>query len=509
MADVTSPPPTHSEFANNNLEHVGNNISHLQAKLKATTDSNKNKPVKVSNFTQPQISRFTLQTSQLPKPQLPERVIETKAAKTLANNSRKILATLHSHGDTDSSKEGSLTEDSGVGSHTSSSNYDNMQNIVNLDSSPSMRRSSKPRNLGVVLTGNTFDVKDLDDSSIVENVSLPPLPSAFQPPQNTGLVRERKLEYQWHLHKDSRRKISITSSEGFSDDFAEDDNRERYRNEKNASKVVPPVKTFLKPKPAFCESSPFGSSSEDHDWTAGEAMADDISCSFSSSDDGKEREKHSICHVIHNLAQASIAKTQAKTECRSVLLSIEDPKFAAVAAASNSSALLQDETSPTDSLIGSYSESDELQKSKLNQRSSSDSKDINEKLSFTPPSPGTPTNASNSLSLSEGKDFFVDDEIADQPALVFDDTLTNDNNTFNSIQQGSEGTSTLIDSTPKMRRRSASAIKESPLMLRKKFLVHRSGSVDTLSPCESIASDDLMLDFEYSQSSGLDDLGDR
>lgn len=488
-----------------------NNISHLQAKLRATTDSNKNKPAtKVSNFTQPQISRFTLHTSQLPKPQLPERVIETKTAKTLVNNSRKILATLHSHGDTDSSKEGSLTEDSGVGSHTSSGNYDNMQNIVNLECSPVVRRNSKPRNLEVVVSGNKFDVRDFDDNSLVEDVSLPSLPSVLQAPQNTGIVQERKLEYQWNLNRDNRRKISLTSSEGFSDEFPAGDNRERYRNEKNTSKTVPPPKTFLKPKRIINSSSPFGSSSED--WAAGEAMADDISCSISSSDDGKDREKHSIGVVIHNLAQASIAKTQAKTEGRFVRLSIEDPKFAAVAAASTSSTLLQDETSPTDSLMGSYTESDEMQKNKYNNRSSSDSKDINEKLSFTPPSPGSPTNATNSFSLSDGKDFFVDDEIADQPALVFDDAMTNENqHTFNSIQQQvSEGTSTLIDSTPKSRRRSADAMmKESPLPLRKKFLVHRSGSVDTLSPCESIASDDLMMDFEYSQSSGLDDLGDR
>lgn len=77
--------------------------------------------------------------------------------------------------------------------------------------------------------------------------------------------------------------------------------------------------------------------------------------------------------------------------------------------------LLDDETllSPADSIV-SCSESEEVRK-KL-QRSSSNSKDINEKPS--PPTPGTPTNASNSLSLSEGKDdFLIDDEIADQPAL--------------------------------------------------------------------------------------------
>lgn len=36
----------------------------------------------------------------------------------------------------------------------------------------------------------------------------------------------------------------------------------------------------------------------------------------------------------------------------------------------------------------------------------------------TPDSPGTPTHASGELSLSDGRDFF-DDEIADQPALLF------------------------------------------------------------------------------------------
>lgn len=36
----------------------------------------------------------------------------------------------------------------------------------------------------------------------------------------------------------------------------------------------------------------------------------------------------------------------------------------------------------------------------------------------SPESPGTPTHASVSLSLSDGRDYF-DDEIADQPALLF------------------------------------------------------------------------------------------
>lgn len=35
--------------------------------------------------------------------------------------------------------------------------------------------------------------------------------------------------------------------------------------------------------------------------------------------------------------------------------------------------------------------------------------------------------------------------------------------------------------------------------------LHRSGSVDTLSPCESIASDDLMLDYDGSDASSYEE----
>jgi len=35
--------------------------------------------------------------------------------------------------------------------------------------------------------------------------------------------------------------------------------------------------------------------------------------------------------------------------------------------------------------------------------------------------------------------------------------------------------------------------------------LHRAGSVDTLSPCESIASDDLMLDYDGSDASSYEE----
>lgn len=105
------------------------------------------------------------------------------------------------------------------------------------------------------------------------------------------------------------------------------------------------------------------------------------------------------------------------------------------------------------------------------------------------------------MSLSEGRDFLIDDEIADQPALMFDDTLT----VTNSEAHNSE--LTLIESMPKSKRRTFNCKEGSPIFLRnKKLLRSRTGSIDTLSPCESIASDDMMMDFDRSQSSGLDEL---
>lgn len=65
-------------------------------------------------------------------------------------------------------------------------------------------------------------------------------------------------------------------------------------------------------------------------------------------------------------------------------------------------------------------------------------------------SPGTPTNASNSLSLSEGREYF-DDEIADQPGLVFDDNSRAGAETQSAMasQVVTENSHTLVESSPK------------------------------------------------------------
>ena len=56
------------------------------------------------------------------------------------------------------------------------------------------------------------------------------------------------------------------------------------------------------------------------------------------------------------------------------------------------------------------------------------------------------------------------------------------------------------------KRRISSSVDGSPVRVRR---ISRTGSVDTLSPCESIASDDLMLDYERSEGSIFDCTAER
>lgn len=68
-------------------------------------------------------------------------------------------------------------------------------------------------------------------------------------------------------------------------------------------------------------------------------------------------------------------------------------------------------------------------------------------FSLTPDSPGTPTNATNSLSLSEGRDFLIDDEIADQPALVFGGHHHHNKNSSNTQANSSSIITQSLDDT--------------------------------------------------------------
>ncbi|XP_051155954.1 putative mediator of RNA polymerase II transcription subunit 26 isoform X3 [Leptopilina boulardi] len=436
---------------------------------------------KISGIPEP-VSKYTLHTSHLPLPQYAIRVSDSnsKIAKTVANQSRKVST--NSRG-CSSSKDGSGTEDSGVGSHHGYSDEPDMArglDIIDSSSAASNRRHVRPRNLRMVVSGKSFDVRDVDDDSTVTEISVIPLPKSFATPNiNTGLVRERTTHYQRILNKDNRytestTSMSTTSSEGYDDGLEEKVYKDRSHSEK-----IPSIKSDFSPP-----------SSDDPEYGHGEAMADEYS--FSSSDECQRINSTEHLKTISNAAKNG---TLPKNALRSVLLTIEDPAFAAVAA--TATALIDDETSPVDSLFDSPTVS-------ITQSDGKTKKEGDKSLNgVDDDSPGTPTNASNSLSLSEGREFF-DDEIEDQPGLIFDDTgrVPIENRSRTSSQAHTENSQTLIESTPKTVLIQPKSVENSPMRMRR---VTRAGSIDTLSSCESIASDDLMLDYERSEASSYGD----
>ncbi|XP_068631072.1 serine-rich adhesin for platelets [Battus philenor] len=223
--------------------------------------------------------------------------------------------------------------------------------------------------------------------------------------------------------------------------------------------------------------------------------------------------------------------TNQSNDHHNLTLTLEESKFDISALETSTQSLLDDETSPADSLISSTSTSDSNNdlhvdrdapsissayqtantktkspdpiieetdgvdgevlspvKEIIETGSGSDSGSKN----VTPPSPGTPTHASGSLSLSDGRDFF-DDEIADQPALLFRKNA--DGSPMNK-RADSEGNKHL--------RRSRERITSSPLAQRSRKCngsrnpaAERTPSLDTLS---SLASDDLMMENDLANS---------
>ncbi|XP_061942672.1 uncharacterized protein LOC108000374 isoform X5 [Apis cerana] len=437
---------------------------------------------RVSGIPEP-VGRYTLHTSHLPLPQYAVRMgdANSKVAKTAANQSRKVSAASKS---STSSKEGSSTEDSGVGSQQGCGENE-LRGMVDYGDGSLLRRhgAGRLRNLRMVVSGKSFDVRDVrDDDSTVTEISVIPLPKTFTS-ASTGLVRERATQYQRIVNKDNRytestTSMSTTSSEGYDEGLGE----EKVYKDRSHSEKIPSIKSDFSPP-----------SSDDPEYGHGEAMADEYS--LSSSDECQRSSSAQHLQPSSNLAKSG---TLPKTALRSVLLTIEDPAFAAAAA--TPTALIDDETSPVDSLFdsltASITQSDTKTPKKENAMEQSGA-------AIDDDSPGTPTNASNSLSLSEGREYF-DDEIADQPGLVFDDNSRAGAETQSAMasQVVTENSHTLVESSPKTGTGHGKNATNSPHHGKR---ISRAGSVDTLSPCESIASDDLILDYEHSDASSYEE----
>ncbi|KAL0127042.1 hypothetical protein PUN28_005399 [Cardiocondyla obscurior] len=472
-------PPAKPRLLQSNNAAYGNNSMAQHA------DANK----RGSGIPEP-ITRYTLHTSHLPLPQYAVRVSDSnsKIAKTVANQSRKISTSKGSS----SSKEGSVTEDSGVSSQpTGPEDNDRFRSVDYMDDGSLRRRGvGRPRNLRMVVTGKSFDVRDVrDDDSTVTEISVIPLPKSFATTAtnlNTGFVRERATQYQRIVNKDNRytdstASMSTTSSEGYDEGLSE----EKVYKDRSRTEKVPSIKSDFSPP-----------SSDDPEYGHGEAMADEYSLSSS---DEYQRSNSVIAQHAQAVTAATKNSTTSKNALRSVLLTIEDPAFAAAAATTTT--LIDDETSPVDSLFdsptASITQSDGKKKDEEHAHERSDN-------TLEDDGPGTPTNASNSLSLSEGREFF-DDEIADQPGLMFDDNNSRARGETQSALSGqitAENSHTLIETSLKINGTHIKNVVNSPHHGQR---LHRAGSVDTLSPCESIASDDLMLDYDNSDASSYEE----
>lgn len=148
-----------------------------------------------------------------------------------------------------------------------------------------------------------------------------------------------------------------------------------------------------------------------------------------------------IIFVFVFSASITMPQSQFNTPCEESFAQntnnvVKDQKFAALTAALND-ILIDDETSPSDSLISSTASDDLSSKNKIKKKlnetiKNNDEKDINDVSPIfevaSPISHGTPTHATNSFSFSDGdggRDFLIDDEIADQPVLCFADNQGN------------------------------------------------------------------------------------
>lgn len=238
-------------------------------------------------------------------------------------------------------------------------------------------------------------------------------------------------------------------------------------------------------------------------------------------------------------------KEESLLRPRSFNNALNESKFAELALANSGCLLLEDEPSPTDSLVSSTEESVEqaegkLQKHKLNaelqqqqlEQETLDIDDISPVLeeleldpiiegsrSRSPLSPGTPTHASHSLSLGSDCGNLIDDEIADQPGLLCNSEaqeLATDTPTLMETHTGTGGGAAAgsgslrsLKSQSKARTALQQAIELSlrtPAAVRRAVL-ESAESLDTLSPCESICSDDLMMDFDLNSS--IDSISQR
>ncbi|XP_025420940.1 uncharacterized protein LOC112691041 isoform X3 [Sipha flava] len=250
-----------------------------------------------------------------------------------------------------------------------------------------------------------------------------------------SLIRERTSKYLRQVSSSSSKQI--TSSDDDSDLSSYEEKHDKEVSIKEKTEI-------MDKKDTTCSDEEYG---------PGEALAVE-----------EFTEMKDKINVIDN----KFANVDMSVSLRDVLLNIEDTTFATLAAMS-STIRIEDETSPDDDCLSpTESESAEFPHSKTESTN-------NDKRNSM--SPIMRCNISKSGSFSSDTRDFFDDEIADQPALMFSGPPSESCNAED------------IDDAL-FRLRSHSSNNKKPKSLR------RSLSVDG-SLSESLNSDDLMLDVDY------------
>ncbi|XP_045494453.1 uncharacterized protein LOC123693413 isoform X3 [Colias croceus] len=527
-----------------------------------------------SAFDQKPPGKYTFQTNQLPRPQYPAvKTIDAKTAKQVVNNTRKANA--------DGWREGAgsaVSSDSGVyACEDSPRRRPRSLEMVMRGSHSFHLRELQVADLDImdeaVVTGHTVIPLPKLPSSFTESpeelspspppvametrspISPPPVAMETQPMSTLDRYRtKRPSRIQNIEYKEEKFVLDRTQTEVL-------DKQTSFT--KPSSGVASPttVDSSKESSPSCKSEENFTSAWQSH--AAGEAMAnrsqDDVSLALSVSSceedkskfEVKEKEKEveipkktilivdepphpllmkSLTLSQHDALRSSMMGSMTssnysttstctnQSNAHTLTLTLEESKFDMSALETSTQSLLDDETSPADSLISSTSTSDSNNEivhdtissayqtantktkspepiveedSVDGEKKESSSDTISGDKNTTPPSPGTPTHASNSLSLSDGRDFF-DDEIADQPALL-----------FRKNTHGSPTVKRADSDVGKQLRRSKEHLMSSPLARRSPKMngarnpAERTASLDTLS---SLASDDLMMDNDLAQS---------
>ncbi|XP_073985877.1 uncharacterized protein isoform X4 [Rhodnius prolixus] len=437
--------------------------------------------------------KYALKTSRLPLPQSatyrPTSAVNgvngigpqaDKLAKTKANNQRAAQSKQFYTTSAPNTSSSSPT-DSGFGGQKPCRN-DNVLEIQQLEHSPNMAHKfrnfhhQKARPMEMVFTdGRTkqFELRDVQPSRSAASS------------EDGGIGRAQQLAAgnspaRHPLRQATNRSPLTTSSSSSSGDevFDEVSNEEKQSRDKLSSEKV-----RLGCSPEEEDTANLDEEDEETMWGRGEAMALD-----------------------EQLPCANMPELDQSPGLRSVLLTIEDPEFANLAVMDQSASMLEDEVLP---------ESPDIS---CSETTSVEPLPPPPNLADAPGSPGTPTNSFSSD--AKDRDFLIDDEIADQPGLVFDTEgshrLRKDGVSRTETSVRSEDNIDLLASlnaddasilnTSRTISRLAGEVSQVLANMNGSQVSCRNGrpqrgsvtSLNTLSPCESLASDDLMLDHDIS-----------